>query len=139
MIQFLLRLGLATMQHIRSSSTLWRATCSFPSYKSDIYRDYVRAQITDVNILQYIGTGSCLSIEYVDVRGHKGNKITAPFWQHDTLPFHLDGFATHCQFNANQGSVHSEDNFGFYGAYNRAFRCAETDDSTTQYWFGDNV
>ena len=36
----------------------------------------------------------------------------------------------------NQGSVGSEDNFGFYGAPNVNFRCTADDGDTTQWWFG---
>ena len=36
----------------------------------------------------------------------------------------------------NQGSVPTEDNFGFYGSMNPTFRCTAHDADTTQWWVG---
>ena len=126
------------MKGIRSASTIWRATCSFPTYKSDIYRDYVRAQLKDVDILEYKLDGACRRVDYINIRGNKGWDITSALWQKD-FPFHIDSSRPFCKFNADNGVIADEDNFGFYGKINRAFRCTETDGSTTQYWFGGNV
>ncbi|XP_048578051.1 uncharacterized protein LOC116617049 [Nematostella vectensis] len=41
-----------------------------------------------------------------------------------------------CAFSAVPGSVHSEDNFGYYGIVNNKSRCTESPSITTQYWFG---
>ena len=45
----LYRTSLAQMNHLKSQSTHWRTTCSFPAYKVD-YTDYVRAKFTDFDI-----------------------------------------------------------------------------------------
>ena len=123
------------MKSVRSSSTKWRATCSFPTYKSDIYRDYVRAQLKDIDILEFRSSGECSHVEFINLRDHKGLNTTVPFWQ-EKYPFHTDSFRNLCQFDARNGSLWNEDNFGFYSKYNPDFRCTESDDSTTQYWFG---
>ena len=133
------RLGLNRMEHIRSASTMWRATCSFPTYKSDIYRDYMRAKLSEIDILVFSGGGTCKTVDNINIRGHEGRKVTVPFYQEGAFPFHTDSTVTHCQFHVTEGSVGSEDNFGYYGSFNRAFRCTESDESTTQYWFGGNI
>ena len=127
------------MLHIRSASAMWRATCSFPKYKSDIYRDYVRALLSEFDILQFNGFAICFNIDYINVRGHESRNITVPIWQTDVFTFHIDTSLKVCQFDARAGSAYSEDNFGLYQFFNRNFRCTETDDSTTQHWFGDKV
>ena len=124
------------MKQIRSSSTMWRATCNFPTNTSDIYRDYMRAKIRHIDILQYKGSGKCFTVDFIDIRGHAASTITVPFWQEDGYSFHTDSSHTHCQFNGQKGCVPSEDNFGSYSITNGAFRCTETKSSTTQYWFG---
>ena len=126
------------MKSIRSSSTKWRATCSFPTYKSDIYRDYIRAQLKDIDILEYNLDGECRRVDFINIRGNKGWNITSAFWQ-KSFPFHIDSSQKPCQFNALNGVILDEDNFGLYYTYSRAFRCTETDGSTTQYWFGGNI
>ena len=138
MTNFFWRLGLSRMKDIRSSSTMWRATCSFPTYKSDIYRDYVRAHLTSIDILEFVGFKECRSADYINIRGNEGWKITSGFWQVE-YHMHTDSSIKPCQFDALLGSTYDEDNFGYYSTYSRAFRCTETDKSTTQYWFGGNV
>ena len=126
------------MEYIRSSSKIWRATCSFPTYKSDIYRDYVRAQISVVDILTFIGNG-CRKVEQVNIRVHHGMGTTMEFWQASAIPFHVESSIKPCDFDSTVGSISSEGNFGYYAAVNKVFRCTESDESTTQYWFGVNV
>lgn len=57
----------------------------------------------------------------------------------EVFEFHIDSWATDpvsCDFNGQDGEVHSEDNFGYYENTNPAFRCSSSPESTTQYWFG---
>ena len=124
------------MMHFRSSSRLWRATCSFSTYKSNIYRDYMRGKIGANDILQYVGDGQCLPIDFIDIRGNRDSNTTVPFWQSDSYQFHTDSTLKLCQFDGFHGSVVNEDNFGYYLSFNSAFRCTESQESTTQYWFG---
>ena len=126
------------MKDIRTSSTMWRATCSFPTYKSDIYRDYVRAQLKDIDILEFNGDALCRNVDYINIRGNEGSNITSAFWQ-KTEPLHIDSARKWCQYDPRNGATPDEDNFGLYKIYNRAFRCTETDGSTTQYWFGGKI
>ena len=128
------------MEHIRSSSTMWRATCSFPTYKSDIYRDYMRFKISEVDMLTFTGNAVCHMADRINIRGNAGFNITAPLWQQAYLPLQIDSSeVVNCSFDAREGSKFDEDNFGNYYTYNALFRCTESVDSTTQYWFGVSV
>ena len=127
------------MKNVRSSSTMWRATCNFPIYKSDIYRDYMRAEISDLDILTFEGFAVCHIVEHINIRGITGFNITVGFWQNSFLGFHVDSSELVCNFDARSGSLDDEDNFGQYKTCNNAFRCTESENSTTQYWFGGTV
>jgi len=133
------RLGLPRMQGIRSSSTMWRVTCSFSKYKSDIYRDYLRVELLQVDILKFKAWFKCRIVEYINIRGHVGRNISTPLWHSDGISFHIDSSTQACTFDARQGSISDEDNFGYYGTVNNAFRCSEDAQSTTQFWFGTKV
>ena len=134
------RLSLQRMQHIHSSSTMWRATCSFPTYKSDIYRDYMRFKISEVDMLTFTGNAACCIVDRINIRGHTGSRTTVALWQQISYTLHIDSSqAVLCSFNARSGSILDEDNFGNYATFNNAFRCTESAESTTQYWFGVNV
>ena len=124
------------MKHIRSTATLWRATCSFPKYKSEIHRDYMRVKLSIVDILALDCWGCCYNMEYINIRGNEGLNITVPLWQDYTRGVHIDSSEKRCQYDGRQGSVLDEDNFGHYYTISRAFRCTEKDESTTQFWIG---
>jgi len=133
------RLGLQRMQHIRSLSTMWRATCNFPIRKSNILHDYVRSQLQVADILTYIGTEECMNVDYINIRGHIGRNVRVAFWQADDQVFHTDSGNFWCNFDATGSNVANEDNFGYYYAHNRNFTCTESNSSTTQWWLGIHV
>ena len=126
------------MNAIKRKSTHWRSTCQFPKYTLH-YCDYVRARFQDFDIMAFNGSGICKKVEYINIRGHSGSKVTAPFWQNDQIPLHTDSTVTGCQFNASSGAVGNEDNFGHYESTNTAFRCTQSNAATTQYWFGGKL
>ena len=131
------RMSFSQMTHLKSRSTHWRATCSFPSYKVD-YTDYVRAKFTDFDIMTFLGAGICKKVEYVNIRGHECAQCTTKWWQiNNVFAPHIDSSRSGCQFVPTHGSVSTENNFGFYTeAYNRKFRCSAGALSTTNWWFG---
>ena len=133
------RLGLQRMQNIRSRSTMWRATCSFPTRKAHIFRDYVRAQLQNIDILTYREKAKCKVVDYISIRGHKGKNITVPFWQPDAQVLHTDSHINSCTFDSSKGSIENEDNFGLYDAHNENFTCTQSSSSTTQLWMGTNT
>ncbi len=132
----LYRMSLSQMTHLKSQSTHWRTTCSFPTHKVD-YTDYVRAKFTDFDVMTFLGDGICKKVEYVNIRGHQCAQCTSKWWQNGYAA-HIDSSSTStgCQLVPTQGSVLSEDNFGYYGAYNKKFRCSAGPLSTTNWWFG---
>ncbi|XP_046844592.1 uncharacterized protein LOC124438471 [Xenia sp. Carnegie-2017] len=101
------RMSNSQMNYMKSQSTHWRVTCSYPKNKVD-YIDYVRSKFSDLDVMTF--SGSDISIIESSVSG--------------------------CQFDARIGSVYSEDNFGYYGVFNNKFRCTENQVSTTNWWFG---
>ena len=134
-----LRVGLQRMTEIRSSSTMWPATCSFPTYKPDILRDYMKARFSETDLLTFKGNGVCKIMDYKKIRGVAARNVTVPFWHNQFSHLHTDSSHSNCQFQLTEGAVSGEDNFGFYEIIDREFRCTEFVNSTTQYWFGVNA
>ena len=133
------RLSLERMRSLQVHSTHWRATCSYPTYGID-YRDYIRGNFKDFNIVDFLGNGECKRVEYVDIRGHNGTNLKVPFWQQkNSWILHVISKSHRCEFSASVGAVDSEDNFGFYAEMNQKFRCTQADNSTTQWWFGAHL
>ena len=97
-------------------------------------------ETSDFNIIDFLGSGTCKRVEYINIRGYNGTNLTAPFWQQlNIYTLHIDCHSryTKCEFNAARtGAVSSEDNFGYYGSFNTNFRCTQGTQSTTQWWFG---
>ena len=137
----LYRLSLARMRFLQGQSTHWRATCSYPINGID-FRDYLRGNFKDFNIIDYVGGGTCKKVEYINIRGHVATDLTVPFWQKlNTWTLHTDSTYTHCQFKvAKSGAVREEDNFGWYASgMSTKFRCTQGTQSTTQWWFGGHI
>ena len=136
----LYRLSLARMRFLQGQSTHWRATCSYPINGID-FRDYLRGNFKDFNIINYVGGGTCKKVEYINIRGHVGTDLTVPFWQKlNTWTLHTDSTLTHCQFKVvKTGAVGGEDNFGWYATMSTKFRCTRGTQSTTQWWFGGHI
>ena len=133
------RLSLERMRSLQVHSTHWRATCSYPTHGID-YRDYLRGNFKDFNIVDFLGNGECKRVEYVDIRGHNGTNLTVPFWQQkNSWILHIVSSSHRCEFSASVGAVDNEDNFGFYGEINQKFRCTQANNSTTQWWFGAHL
>ena len=133
------RLSQARMSSLQGHSTHWRATCGYPTYGVD-FRDYLRGNFKDFNIFDYNGSGKCMKVEHVNIRGHMGMHLTARFWQvPKTITLHIDSSHSGCQFDPRSGSVSSEDNFGHAWSINSKFRCTEGPYATTQWWFGAHL
>ena len=96
----------------------------------------------DFNIIDYVGSGTCKKVEYINIRGHVATDLTVPFWQKlNAYTLHTDSTYTHCQFKvAKSGAVREEDNFGWYASgMSTKFRCTQGTQSTTQWWFGGHI
>ena len=135
------RLSMSRMKSLQDVSTHWRATCNFPTVGVD-YRDYWRVSVESLDLLMEPPKNAfCLFSEFVNIRGNMYANCTvltayslAKGW---TL--HSDswyGSQNGCEFNGQSGGIKNEDNFGFYGAFNPAFRCTSSASSTSQFWLG---
>ncbi|XP_031567568.1 uncharacterized protein LOC116302418 [Actinia tenebrosa] len=133
------RLSLRRMQFLFNQSTHWRVTSSSYKYGVD-FRDYVRASLSAFDILSYLGRGECKNVEYINIRGINASFTTVPFWQSLASPadiLHTDSSLNPCAFDARQGAVASENNFGLLCIdTNPAFRASESADSTNEHWMG---
>ena len=132
------RLSLERMRSLQVHFTHWRATCSYPTHGID-FTDYLRGNFKDFDIVDFQGHGECKRVDDVDIRGHNGTNLTAPFWANLEMGLHTDSSLVLCKFNACVGTVSNEDNFGFYEGINPKFRCTQEDSSTTQWWFGAHL
>uniref|UniRef100_UPI003753F7BC fibrinogen-like YCDxxxxGGGW domain-containing protein n=1 Tax=Salmonella sp. s51933 TaxID=3160127 RepID=UPI003753F7BC len=65
----LYRISTSQMNHMKSQSSHWRVTCSFPTHGVD-YTDYVRAEFEHFDVMTFTGHGVCKKVEYVNIRGH---------------------------------------------------------------------
>ena len=132
------RLSLPIMTSTLSHSTHFRATCNF-NIDELVTTDYLRAKTTDLNILQ-INSWLCVKMEYIDIRGYHCYDCKALMIQGFSSHLHTDSryWVKPCQFtSARDGSVESEDNFGYYEKINPLHRCTSGDNATTQWWFGE--
>ena len=132
----LYRLSLTRMRSLQAHSTHWRATCSYPTYGVD-FRDYVRGNFKDFNVVDFSGSSMCMKVEYVNILGHMGMHLKARVWQSTSYFWHISDSG--CQFDPTSVSVSSEDYFGYYVNINPRFRCNEGPHSTTQWWFGAHL
>ena len=133
------RMSLSMMNDLSTQSTHWRATCSFPTHGVD-YVDYVRGKFVDLDVVKFLGHNVCMRVEYVNIRGHQCSDCKLPWWQKwPDYILHTDSTYTTCGFNATEGSVYREDNFGHYAFINAAFRCTASDTATTNWWFGGSL
>ena len=83
------------------------------------------ANFKDFNVVDFSGSGKCMKVEYVNIRGHMRMHLTARVWQSTSYFWHIDSSNSGRQFDLRSGSVWSEDNFGFYLYINPKFRCNE--------------
>ena len=133
----LYRMSLSQMTHLKSQSTHWRSTCSFPAPKLD-YTDYVRTKLADFDVMAFLGSGIRKKVEFVNIRGHQCAQCTTRWWQGNGFFAHIDSSHSGCDLVPTQGSVSSENNFGYYtdGMIKNKFRCTANPSSTTNWWLG---
>eukprot|EP00118_Oscarella_pearsei_P012121 m.86508 g.86508 ORF g.86508 m.86508 type:complete len:296 (+) comp36501_c0_seq2:32-919(+) len=133
------RLPKDRMTRLSSVSTHWRATCNFNKV-GFTYTDYVRVKMSELNPVTYLGSGTCIPVELINIRGRLRFPTTVAFWQTlNQYNLHHDSSANYCKLKATSGAKSSEDNWGFYSTTNPAFSCTSSQESTTQFWFGGNA
>eukprot|EP01083_Nonionella_stella_P025968 71507_1 len=78
----------------------------------------------------------CYKVDSADIRGHACTGDTLPITSiSQSQHFHISSDSCECNCCGwNNGSVVSEDNFGFYANVNREFSCNAETNSSTNYW-----
>ena len=61
------RMSLGQMTSLKSQSTHWRVTCSFPQYRVD-YRDYLRVKFSSLDPLTFIGREVCRKVSVENIK-----------------------------------------------------------------------
>ena len=130
------RMGFLEMSKIKNNSTLWRITCSFPQYGVNISKDYVRAAFTDFDLMSNFWE-ECKKVSHISVMGQSCSECTAQWWQGASYAPHIAAVQVDpCDIKSDKSGYYY---FGSYHNYNPAFRCTESPNSTTNYWFGSYV
>ena len=131
------RLTKDRMTRLAGRSTHWRAACNFPQVGIN-YKDYVRVKMSELNPVKFIGSGACIPVELIQLRGRLEFSLTAPFWQ-SNRHLHHDSSIPSCEIKTTPNAVSSEDNWGSYSVINPKFSCTSSPQSTTQFWFGGYI
>ncbi|KAJ7372429.1 hypothetical protein OS493_018932 [Desmophyllum pertusum] len=133
------RLPLNRMVELKSRSTHWRVTCSFPSQGVD-YRDYLRVEFERFDVLTFVAGRVCKQVEYIDIRGHVCQQCTTAWGQKIELFLTHRSDVNECDRGSTPDHISSEQSFGRYKkGRNPEFRCTSEDSSTTNYWFGSRL
>jgi hypothetical protein len=131
------RLGYPAMHHVKSTTTHWRVTCSFPQYGVNINTDYVRAALADFDLM---GTfwRKCKKVSYISVMGQSCSECTAHWSQGNGNAPHIaaDDEKDVCNIKSDKSG---NNYFGAYEKYSATFRCTVNATSTTNYWLGSYV
>lgn len=134
------RLPLEKMRELRAESSHWRITCNFPTDVFD-YRDYVKGNFSEVNLMNVDGHKVCKMVDYINVKGRNCSHCTAAWWQDSGTMFHHDLSLGNCFFETfvNVNTVFNADYFGWYENIDISFSCCADDSSSTNHWFGAHI
>ena len=133
------RLSFSRMTETARHSTHVRATCNFNTETGPLnYTDYLRAKLSDIDVMKSEGINDCKRYEYINIRGHGCSNCTAWFSQSDSVHAHVASYhGLSCIIPGADDSQTMEDYFGFYQTTNHVHRCSSSGKSTTQWWFGE--
>ncbi|CAB3990852.1 Hypothetical predicted protein [Paramuricea clavata] len=128
------RMGKRLIVHVNSKATHWRVTCSFQQSGVDIKTDYVRAAFADFDFMGKFWDG-CKNVSYISVMGQFCSHCTAYWRQGDNFTLTIPAVSPDpfCDIKSDESENFY---FGAYHTYDPAFRCTESPNSTTNYWFG---
>ena len=138
------RLSKSRMQSIHEDSIKFRFTCNYDT-DGIVYRDYLEAATDKLDILRFEnGSGSCILVEQINIRGQSCKNCTALIGQggQKNYGLHSDSYYPshfHCEFRPTESQrcdSPGEDNFGLYECVNEAHRCSSSPSCTTQTWCG---
>jgi hypothetical protein len=125
------------MQYIQKKATMFRATCDFPN-RDHLTPDFLLGYRKYLDII--FGNdlyGQCVEFSYINLRGYEFRSTKAPVWHTvDKQHLHMDHSWGYCGFTVPQ-TIQDEDVFGFYSLTNGNSTCTATQQSTTQWWLGE--
>ncbi|KAK3727508.1 hypothetical protein QZH41_018371 [Actinostola sp. cb2023] len=130
------------IKYIRDSATMFRATCEFPKRVGSITHDYLLGYLRDYDIINGEGKFSdCIKFAYINIRGQEFYNKTALIGHWNSIKhLHLNcgGLISNCQMKLT-GSEWRENCFGYYTKWPYAGKtnCTATQQSTTQWWLGE--
>ena len=131
------RMSKTEMENLKTLSTHWRITCSFPKVGVD-YVDYLRASFMEFNPLSFNSNhGKCMNVEIINIKNNKCMNCTAYFKQSIKTLHH---FKNGCYYGKNAAQTQgNHDYFGNYESPDSSFRCTSGPEETTNMWFGGYV
>ncbi|XP_031550177.1 uncharacterized protein LOC116287636 isoform X1 [Actinia tenebrosa] len=133
------RLSLSSMKYIQTKATMFRATCEYQN-RDSLTPGFVLGYKKDFDIINSGNQrGYCVNFSYANFKGYEFQRQRVPIWHaKDQWHLHLDISLGLCGFTPPAATyIHNEDNFGHYNAINQAFKCTATNQSTIQWWLGE--
>ncbi|XP_048577523.1 uncharacterized protein LOC116611467 [Nematostella vectensis] len=136
------RLSKTRMNQLRAHATLFMAGCVYDQRVDGWPKDILVGRLSKFDIMTKDANGRCFEVERIRIRENQCQTSTpnckVPLWHSDKFHLHTDSSQNYCSFSTSD-SVSSEDNFGFYEYINSNFSCTATEDSTTQWWLGQEL
>ena len=128
------------MKAIANHSTHVRATCNFNS-KGLNYTDYMRAKLSDINIMDSEVMNGCKIYEYITIKGYGYKNCTAFYFQGKSWHAHVVSYLSNGEGKTTFPDAvqlpNGEDGLGVYETVNSAHRCSSSHNFTTQWWYGE--
>ncbi|XP_031564285.1 uncharacterized protein LOC116299707 [Actinia tenebrosa] len=128
------RLSLGNMKYFQSRSSLFRATCDYDK-RSSLTPDFLLGllRVMDITSSEPFNN-KCKKYLHININGDECFNCTTKSYKPANEHFHID--PSGCQFNPTS-DFPVADYFGFYLAIDPVFKCTATQQSTTQWWLGE--
>ena len=145
----LYRMSRDAMIEIKNYSQFLFSTCNFDLSFS---KDFVWLDVDDLeNTIGYdiFSTNNtndgyfgsiCLEAQKINVRNETCQYQSVNVISNETFKhFNILSSSDNCECNLSSGAILNENNFGDYSNINTQFSCSNSNQSTTQWWFGSFV
>lgn len=136
------RLGKSEMQYLRAKSIMFRATCNYQEkfQTGTLKPDYLRGHLSDVDIIYDDNIESCKRYINVNIRGYECTNCLAhtAHGRESNWHYHLDVTWNVCDFRP-PCEKQNVDSFGMYATIENQSTCTQTQQSTTQWWLGEEL
>ena len=132
------RLSKNEMNLIEFESKYFLSTCNFDISQTIDY--FLVSTVYDNWYLTDRFNSACKSVRSINIRGYNCINSTVAIFGYPTH-IHIDSSSHYgCQCESYvETSIWNENNFGQYSTYNPLFSCSMTNNSTTNYWFGNKI